>query len=188
MSSKADCEPLNAMYSHVYDELRRLAGAVLRHERGRADCSATTLVNEAWIRLSGRPEVANTSPLHFRRIAGRAMRQILVDAARRRRAAVHGGGLLRVTFEPDLQRFSQPLDGDVLALNAALDALEEIAPRQAQLVEARFFGGLTCAECGELLGISEATVMREWRVARAWLSQTLRPATAEGSTSLAVHA
>lgn len=114
--------------------------------------------------------MAETSPLHFRRIAGRAMRQVLVDAARRRHAAVHGGGQIRITFDESLGFGSVLGDRQVLALDAALDALKVMAPRQALLVEARFFGGYSCEECALLLDISEATVMRDWRTARAWLA------------------
>lgn len=98
------------------------------------------------------------------------MRQILVDAARRRQAEMHGGGLVRVTFDPSLGCAQGVNDRDLIALNAALEVLERRSPRQAQLVEARFFGGLSCSECAESLKVSEATVMREWRAARAWLA------------------
>jgi RNA polymerase sigma-70 factor, ECF subfamily len=162
-------QAFDEVFSLSYEELRRLARAVLRDHAG-AGITPTTLVNETWIKLSASPALAETSALHFKRIAGRAMRQVLVDAARHRHAAVHGGGHMRVTFDEALGLASVTNDRDLLALDTALDELATIAPRQAQLVEARFFGGYSCEECAELFGISEATVMRDWRTARAWLA------------------
>ena len=102
------------------------------------------------------------------------MRQIMVDAARRRRAIIHGGGLIRVTMDPGVGDVAAKQEHEILALHAALEELKQLSPRQADLVEARFFGGLSCLECAELLDISEATVMRDWRVARAWLAREIR--------------
>jgi RNA polymerase sigma-70 factor, ECF subfamily len=170
---------LNDLYSRVYEELRRLARGVLRGEYGPVECSATTLVNEVWLKLASAPQTGECTPLHFRRIAARAMRQILVDAARRRRAVIHGGGLVRVTLDPAVMGVNGSDDREMLALDAALEELKLLSPRQAQLVEARFFGGLSCLECAELLAVSEATVMREWRVARAWLARAIRPLTCD---------
>lgn len=170
MTSMTDRQNFDELFSLSYEELRRLAGGILRDE-GVARLTPTTLVNEAWLRLAPYPKVANTSPIHFRRIAGRAMRQILVDAARRRQAQVHGGNLLQVTFDEALSLSAQASDArEILALDAALDRLRTLAPRQADLVDMRFFGGLSCDEAAIGLGVSEATVMREWRAARAWLA------------------
>lgn len=170
----AERASFDALYSLCYEELRRLAIAILQHEHA-ARVSPTTLVNEAWIKMARAPALADTSPLHFRRIAGRAMRQILVDAARRRLAQVHGGGQLEVTFDESLTGHIVCQDEqDVLALNDALDRLHTMSPRQSQLVEGRFFGGLSWAESAELLNLSESTVMREWRSARAWLAAELK--------------
>ncbi len=174
MTLTADHQALDQLYSLAYEELRRLARAVLRSDRA-ATVTPTTLVNEAWIKLARTPHVAQTSPLHFRRIAGRAMRQVLVDAARRRHAQIHGGGLLRVSFCDALDAPGPASDlQDLLALDAALCALGKISPRQAQMVEARFFGGLSSAELAETLQCSEATIMRDWRTARAWLACYMR--------------
>jgi len=165
---------LDEVYSLAYEELRRLARAVLRSDRA-ASITPTTLVNEAWIKLARSPEVANTSPVHFRRIAGRAMRQVLVEAARRKQSQIRGGGLAHVTFDESLTTLAPVKQlSDLLALDAALLALGNISPRQAQLVEGRFFGGLSWAEAAESLAISQATVMREWRAARAWLGCEIR--------------
>jgi RNA polymerase sigma-70 factor, ECF subfamily len=173
MQSAAERQALDELFSLAYEELRRLARSMLRHEYV-AQITPTTLVNEVWMKLAATPQAALTTPLHFRRIAARAMRQILVDAARRREALVHGGGSIRVTLDDFVSGQQVFQDRDVLALEDALVRLAERSPRQAQLVEARFFGGLSGEECGQLLGISESTVMREWRMARAWLAGEIR--------------
>ncbi len=180
MDTQQERRELNDLYSIAYEELRRLARGVLRDEYGHVECSPTTLVNEAWLKLAATPQIAQTSPLHFRHIAGRAMRQIMVDAARRRRAIIHGGGLIRVTMEPGIGELAATQDHEILALHTALEGLKQLSPRQADLVEARFFSGLSCLECAELLDISEATVMRDWRVARAWLAREIRSDTGVG--------
>ena len=174
MSSTAEQQVLDEVFSLAYEELKRLARAVLRSDR-QAGITPTTLVNEAWIKLARSPQVADTSPLHFRRIAGRAMRQVLVEAARRRQAQIHGGGQIRVTFDESFPAVAPGGNmGELLALDLALTALAKLSPRQALLVEGRFFGGLSWAESAESLGISEATVMRDWRAARAWLACEMR--------------
>ncbi|MFL5507158.1 MAG: ECF-type sigma factor [Gemmatimonadales bacterium] len=169
-----DRQALDDRFSLAYEELRRLAASVRRDEPG-ATLSPTDLVNEAWLKLAGSPHLADTSPLHFRRIAARAMRQVLVEAARRRKATKRGGGVFPVTFDEALD---VPVGGadDILSLDEALEALAHISPRQAVLVESRFFGGLGMTEIGELLGVSEATVQRDWRAARAWLARALQGA------------
>jgi RNA polymerase sigma factor (TIGR02999 family) len=155
----------------AYEELRRLAALVRRDDPG-ASLTPTDLVNEAWLKLRNSPELAATSPLHFRRIAARAMRQVLIEAARRRNADKRGGGVALVTFDEALDGGPSTAD-DLLALDDALDALARIHPRQATLVESRFFGGLEMNEIAELLEVSEATVLRDWRAARAWLANEL---------------
>ncbi|MDZ7630197.1 MAG: ECF-type sigma factor [Gemmatimonadaceae bacterium] len=167
-----DRAALDAVFSLAYEELRRLATSV-RRDHPQASLSPTTLVNEAWLRLAATPAVAHTSPLHFRRIAARAMRQVLVDVARRRHAGKRGGpDALAITLDDGT--FATTDGDDMLSLDAALDDLARISPRQAQMVEYRFFGGLDVAETASLLGISEATVLRDWRAARAWLASELR--------------
>ncbi len=168
----AERAALDHVFSLAYEELRRLASSVRRSDPG-ASLSPTTLVNEAWLRLAATPSVANTSPLHFKRIAARAMRQVLVDVARRRHAEKRGGAdAIMVTLDDHVHA---PANGDeLLALDEALDALAVLNPRQAQMVECRFFGGLEVQETAELLGVSEATVLRDWRAARAWLAAELR--------------
>ena len=167
----ADRRALDDLFSAAYEELRRLA-ATVRRDHPAATISPTALVNEAWLKLADSPAIARTSPLHFKRIAARAMRQVLVEAARRRNADKRGGGAPVVTFDDAMSAVTTA--DDVLGLDAALDALALIEPRQALMVESRFFGGLDVAETAELLGVSEATVLRDWRAAKAWLKRELR--------------
>jgi len=170
-----DRQALDHLFSVTYEELRRLASSVRRGDPC-ATLSPTALVNEAWLKLAGSPQIAATSRLHFKRIAARAMRQLLVEAARRRTADKRNGETeITVAFDASLRR--EPTGSrDLLALNSALDELARMNPRQAVMVESRFFGGLDIPETASLLNISEATVQRDWRAARAWLAQELRNA------------
>ncbi|MGH7619856.1 MAG: ECF-type sigma factor [Gemmatimonadaceae bacterium] len=163
---------LDDLFSATYEELRRLAVAVRRGDPN-ATLSPTALVNEAWLKLRESPQVARLSRVHFKRVAARAMRQVLVEAARRRHASKRGGGATLVTFDESLHESAAGADA-VLALDQALRDLAKIEPRQATLVESRFFGGLDVAETAELLNISESTVLRDWRAAKAWLAHELR--------------
>ena len=159
----------------TYEELRRLASSVRRNDPG-ATLSPTALVNEAWLKLADSPEVARTSQVHFKRIAARAMRQVLIEAARRRHARKRGGpDAALVTFD-DAVDAGATCAADVLALDSALDELALISPRQAMMVESRFFGGLDVSETAELLQVSEATILRDWRAAKAWLAGELHRA------------
>jgi len=168
-----DRRTLDDLFSAAYDELRRLAASVRRGDPG-ATLNPTALVNEAWLKLASNPSAALTTPLHFKRIAARAMRQVLVEAARRRYAGKRGGrGSIFVTFDDSLGD-SAGWARDVLGLDAALEDLARVHPRQAMMVEGRFFGGLDVPEIASLLGISEATVLRDWRAAKAWLAHELR--------------
>ena len=167
-----DRAALDALFSLAYEELRRLASTVKRGDPS-ATLSPTALVNEAWIKLAESPSFAATSRIHFKRIAARAMRQVLIEAARRRNAEKRGGGEALVTFDDALHDSSTDA-GELIALDSALDELARISPRQAQMVECRFFGGLDIPETAELLGISEATVLRDWRAAKAWLAHELK--------------
>jgi RNA polymerase sigma factor (TIGR02999 family) len=163
---------LDDLFSVTYEELRRLASAVRRRDPS-FTLNPTALVNEAWLKMAGSPRFATTSRLHFKRIAARAMRQVLVEAARRRNSQKRAAG-------PGLVSFDEAIDGlgsceqDVLDLEDALQELEHLEPRQAQLVESRFFGGFDVAETAALLDVSDATVHREWRAAKAWLKHRLR--------------
>ncbi|WP_031499076.1 ECF-type sigma factor [Bryobacter aggregatus] len=171
-SFATDRAALDHLFSVTYEELRRLASLVRRRDPG-ATLSPTTLVNEAWIKLARTPAVAQLSDLHFKRIAARAMRQVLIAAARKRNAGKRSAGPgMSVTFHENLSA-GVTCDEELLALDVALEELAKMNPRQALLVEGRFFGGLEVAEITRLLGVSEATVLRDWRVARAWLAQQL---------------
>jgi RNA polymerase sigma-70 factor, ECF subfamily len=165
-------ESFDAVFSAAYQELRRLAAAVRRNGAPET-LSPTALVNEAYLKLSATPALAHTTPTHFRRIAARAMRQVLVEAARRRQADKRGGGAQQpITLDEQLHTSADPA-GELLAIDDALDALAAISERQARVVELRYFAGLEVLEVADELGISEATVMRDWRVARAWLAARL---------------
>lgn len=173
--SREERRAFDEVFSAAYEELRRLAASVRRGDPG-ATISPTALVNEAWIKLSAAPAVAHTSRLHFKRIAARAMRQVLVEAARRRHAQKRGGReAVFVTFDESIGNRTTWAD-DLLGLDAALGTLARLHPRQAVMVESRFFGGLDVAETAELLGVSEATILRDWRAAKAWLAHELRQA------------
>jgi RNA polymerase sigma factor (TIGR02999 family) len=163
---------LEDLFSATYEELRRLAGAVRGNDPSET-LNPTALVNEAYLKLARSPGLAPASRLHFKRIAARAMRQVLIEAARRRSARKRGGDVALVTLDESTDGGATSSD-ELLALNAALDELARINPRQAMMVEYRFFGGLDLAETAELLEISESTLLRDWRSARAWLAHELR--------------
>ena len=172
---------LDRLFSLTYEELRRLASAVRRGDPS-ATLTPTALVNEAWVKLASSPPIAPLSRSHFKRIAARAMRQVLVEAARRRRSLKRGAGGPLVTFDESVASGPAGAAGsggtsrasDLLALDMALEELARVSPRQAMMVEGRFFGGLEVGEIAGLLDISEATVLRDWRAARAWLGRELR--------------
>ncbi|HMA03899.1 MAG TPA: ECF-type sigma factor [Gemmatimonadaceae bacterium] len=162
---------LDLLFSVTYEELRRLASSVRRSDPS-ATLSPTMLVNEAWLKLASSPPAAVASRLHFKRIAARAMRQVLVEAARRHSAEKRGADVAFVTFDDALASGASHAD-EFLALDAALEELRLVHPRQALMVESRFFGGLDITETAELLEVSEATIVRDWRAAKAWLAHAL---------------
>ena len=170
-------QEIDYLFSVTYEELRRLASTVRRGDPS-ATLSPTVLVNEAWLKLAASPRFAATSRLHFKRIAARAMRQLLIEAARRRHPRKRGGDdNWSVTFDDSVQEAVTTGD-ELLALDTALAELARINPRQALMVESRFFGGLDTLETSELLGVSEATILRDWRAAKAWLAHELRQSSA----------
>ena len=166
---------LDDLFSVTYEELRRLASSVKRGDPS-VTLTPTALVNEAWLKLANSPRFASTSRLHFKRIAARAMRQVLVEAARRRNAHKRGGPDNIVVPIDDDRDGAAWAGKDVLALDRALDELARIEPRQALMVESRFFGGLDITETAQVLDVSEATILRDWRAAKAWLAHELREA------------
>lgn len=171
-SADRDRDAVNRLFGAAYEELKRLASAVRQGDRS-ATLTPTALVNEAWLKLSASPALGHLSRLEFKRIAARAMRQVLIEAARRRNADKRGGGQAVVTFDEALEQPGTTSE-ELLQLHDALEALARLNPRQAAMVEGRFFGGLDIPEIAELLGVSEATVLRDWRAARAWLAYELR--------------
>ncbi|HBL28703.1 MAG TPA: RNA polymerase subunit sigma-70 [Acidobacteria bacterium] len=161
----------------VYDELRGLARAQLRRDAGQWTLQATALVHEAYVRLAG-TDVSWENSSHFFAIAARVMRQVLVDEARRRQAEKRGGGVRPVDLAPDLlgavSAGEPETEADFLALDQALTRLAELDARRAEVVELRYFAGMTIEETSRHLGFSHATVERDLKLARAWLSRQLR--------------
>ena len=171
-ATEPERQALDQLFSVTYEELRRLASTVRRGDPSNT-LSPTALVNEAWLKLAKSPALGVESALHFKRIAARAMRQLLIEAARRRNAHKRGDGeAVQVSFD-DALAGTPSTEEELLALDAALIDLGRLDRRQAAIVESRFFGGLEFREIAALLDVSEATVMRDWRAARAWLGQRL---------------
>ena len=170
-----DRAALDALMPTVYAELRRQAERALRRESAGHTLQATALVHEAYLRLVDQNRVAWRNRAHFFAIAAQMMRRVLVDHARTRLAAKRGGELQRVTLGDVGAGTADQGDGDIdlLALHDALELLATIDPRQARLVELRYFGGLGIEETAEALEVSPATVKRDWAVARAWLRREL---------------
>lgn len=156
----------------VYDELRELADGLLRGERDDHTLQATALVHEAYLRLAGSDGRKWTDRNHFFRLAAKTMRHILVDHARARAAQKRGGGAAAQLLT-DTAIFSNGHFAEILEIDDALGQLFSLSPQKAQIVEMRFYGGCTIDETAEALGISSATVERNWRFARAWLKTRL---------------
>jgi RNA polymerase sigma-70 factor (ECF subfamily) len=163
---------LHSLVPMVYKELRRLAHYCLRFERPGHTLQSTALVHEAYLRMAGGQVPQNRA--HFIAIASRLMRQVLVDHARERRAAKRNGGC-RIEIN-DLDALSENGDAELLALNDALKDLSRVDMRQAMVVEMKFFGGLSAPEISQALGLSRATVDRDWATARVWLHRAMNPA------------
>ncbi len=166
---------LDDLFSLVYEELRRLASMVRRNEAN-ATIGSTALLHEAWMRLRDSPPLGLTSLTHFKAIAARAMRQVLVDEARRRAARKRGSGEAVFVSLDSAVAAAVAGDEELLALDASIRELAQRNPRQAEMVECRFFGGLSVTETAAVLGVSESAVERDWRAARAWLASRIRPA------------
>lgn len=167
-----DPAALNELLPHIYDELRRLAGHYLRRERPDHTLQPTALVHEAYLRLIDTNNVRWQNRAHFFGAAAQAMRRILVDHARQHAAAKRGGAEHRVTLDESVA-LAEQRDVDLLLLDDALDRLEEMDVQKSRMVELRFFGGLSLEETAEVMGVSEATVTRQWRTTRAWLHREL---------------
>lgn len=167
-----DRQSLEALLPIVYQELRRLAAAYVRRERGGYTLQPTALVHEAYLRLLKDKPDRWQNRAHFCAIAAHSMRQILIERARARDAQKRGGERQRVTLDEGLLRGGER-SIDLIALDQALERLAALSPEQARLVELRFFGGLTIDETAEAMDISPATVKRHWTVASAWLAREL---------------
>ena len=165
-------EAVEELLPLVYAELRRVAGRQLRNERGDHTLGASGLINEAYLKLADQLQVDWQSREHFYAIAARAMRQVLIDYARKRNAEKRGGDWDRTSLDNKGLGFDAPL-ADLLALDQALDRLSGIDERLRRIVEYRFFCGLTEKETADLLGVTVRTVQRDWMKARAWLYKEL---------------
>jgi RNA polymerase sigma factor (TIGR02999 family) len=165
-------EVVSQLVPLLYDELRRLASSYLRRERPNHTLQTTALVNEAYLRLVDQKDVEWKNRSHFFGIAAQQMRRILVDYARSHGAAKRGGAAAKVSLD-EAMIVSKENPGETLVVDETLTRLAAFDPQQAKIVELRVFGGLTIEEVGEMLGISPATVKREWTVARAWLTREM---------------
>lgn len=169
-------EPLDSqrLFALLYEELRKYARSRMAAERTNHTLQATAVVNEVWIRLGaeGRDQEWNSRG-HFFASMAQSIRRILVDHARRKAAAIHGGGIVHHPVD-DLDVVDQSESEDILELDRALDRLEKVDPRAAQVVTLRYFGGMTVPEIAEQLGCSPSTVDRQWSAARKWLLVELR--------------
>ena len=169
---KGDHEALGAVAPVIYEELRRLAHYHLRSERADHTLQSTALVNEAFIQLLGSEPAHLNNRAHFVAIASRLMRQILVQYARARRASKRDGGF-RISLEDIKEDLAVPGDDELVALDDALEELTRIDERQGKIVQMKFFGGLSAPDIAKVLGISLATVERDWATARIWLRREM---------------
>jgi RNA polymerase sigma factor (TIGR02999 family) len=170
--SNGDKTALNKLMPLIYNELRQLARHYMSRERPGHTLQTTALVNEAYVRLVNRKHVQWQNRAHFFAIAAQLMRSILVDHARSHAYAKRGGGAPKIALDQVIV-VSQQRAGEVVALDDALKQLAEIDAQQSRIVELRFFGGLTIEETAEVLGLSPATIKREWSTAKAWLYHEL---------------
>ena len=171
--SRGDSEALEELTPAVYDELRRLARRHMRRERSSHTLNPTDLVHEAFLLLVDQNRVEWRNRAHFFAIAARLMRRVLLKHAGRLGAAKRGGGAVKVPLEDSMLSGREGQTFDALALDKALQRLEELDPRQTRIVELRFCG-LTVPEAAEVLELSESTIHRDWRLAKAWLTRELR--------------
>ena len=166
--SGGDSTALDRLIPLVYDELHRLAHQHMRRERAGHMLQTSALINEAYLRLVDQPELNLENRAHFFGVAARLMRQILVDEARKRNSAKRGGDAIQLSLT-EATNVAQEQAANVVAVDDALKTLEGIDRRQSEIVELRFFGGLSIEETAKVLSVSPGTVMRDWTFARAWL-------------------
>jgi RNA polymerase sigma factor (TIGR02999 family) len=172
-ASHGDSQAAAQLLPRVYEELRKLAAAKMASENPAQTLQATALVHEAWLRLTGDQDRKWNDRTHFFAAAAEAMRRILVDNARRKRAQRHGGGQLRVE-SPEIVAPFEANDDRLLAVNDALEKFAAVDKQKAELVKLRYFVGMTTEEAAQALGISVPTASRYWIYARAWLAQEIR--------------
>ena len=170
---KGDQAALEKLMPLVYSELRRLASNYLRRERAEHTLQPTALVNEAYLKLIDQRNAKWQNRAHFFGISAQLMRRILVDHARQHQAVKRGGSAQQRVSITTVEKLIKEPEIDLLALNEALDELARMDPQQSQIVELKFFGGLSIEEIAEVLGIGHATVERDWKMARAWLRRQL---------------
>lgn len=170
--SDGDASAFDRLMPHVYEELHRLARRYMNGERPDHPLQTTALVNEAYLRLVAWKDVQWQNRAHFFAVSAQMMRRILVDFARDRQYLKRGGGALHVSLS-EAASFAEERTTDLVALDEVLTALAKMDPRKARVVEMRFFGGLSVAEVAAVLHVSEETVMRDWRLAKAWLLRQL---------------
>jgi RNA polymerase sigma factor (TIGR02999 family) len=167
-----DASPVERLFPLVYDALRKLAGRYLKAEKAGHTLSPTALVHEAYLKLVDQRHVRWHGRTHFFAVGAQVMRRILVDHARHKHRLKRGGERARIRLEEHIA-LSPERDEDLLAVDEALGKLAQVDPRQAAIVELRFFGGLSVAEVAEVLGVSKRTVEGEWTMVRAWLRREL---------------
>ncbi len=168
-ASEGEANAVNQLFAVLYDDLRRIAAERMSHEAAGHTLQPTALVHEAYVRLVDQTRCQWQDRSHFLAVASQVMRRILVDHARSRGRAKRGGGWNRVTLDKALVESAEAQDMNLIALDDALNKLHQVHPEKAQVVEMRYFGGLTVAECAQVLGISLRTVARQWDFAQAWL-------------------
>ena len=166
-------EALNKLIPVIYEELRRIAHSYIRGEHKGHTLQTTALVNEAYLRLIDCSRVNWQNRAHFLAVSAQLMRRILIDYARSRGYQKRGGAMERISLE-ESQIVSEGRDLDLLELDEALQALAAVDARKCQVVELRFFGGLTAEETAEVLGVSPDTVLRDWKLARTWLAREMK--------------
>jgi len=177
--SQGDQAAMDRLMPLVYDDLRRLAHRYMAGERPGHTLQTTALVSETYLRLVGAAQTSPESRAHFFAICSRLMRQILVDWARGRKALKRGSDLPSLELQEQFAMTGQP-GADLVALDDALEALAKVDGRKAQVIELRFFGGLSVDETANVLRVSEETVHRDWRLARSWLRRELRKESSRG--------
>lgn len=171
--NRGDTAAFEALAPVIYDDLRRLARALLTRERPEHTLSATALVHEAYLRLVDQRRVQWQNRAHFFGAAATIMRRVLVDHARAKASDKRGGAVVKVAMADDVALVAG-LAEEILDLDQALDALDALDARKAQIVQMKFFAGMTSQETAEAIGVSDATVERDWTLARAWLINRMR--------------